>query len=319
MTIREDQPPAGLRAHTSGQANVTSGVPGPYGGPGQQQLSCPATSTCYVPGLLDQAGARAIADGLNIELSFDVVLSTFGVMFAPDQDRAASSPGRNHCSPTEATDFCNKIGTEQMRVKQRSGRPVRRILAIASSTLAAICATSRSSAPLARSRSGDAMLVAGSSPSMTDEVWRLSGGAVAGRWRRTGGCCASSCGLMRKWLAREAGQSADPAFRPEAFGNLNGIASVLAPPCGFVPTPMKRPMMQPAERHCELVAHPPAEGGGLRKADVVGIRRVPTAKQAPLRGDELEVPTIAVAARFAEGQQALVDRGPVIRLTRFRG
>lgn len=60
------------------------------------------TGVDYVPALLARAGSRATADGLPIELregdaealpfpdgAFDVVLSTFGVMFAPDQDRAA--------------------------------------------------------------------------------------------------------------------------------------------------------------------------------------------------------------------------------------
>jgi ubiquinone/menaquinone biosynthesis C-methylase UbiE len=57
----------------------------------------------YVPELLARARARAAADGLEAEFreadaealpfedaSFDVVLSTFGVMFTPDQARAAS-------------------------------------------------------------------------------------------------------------------------------------------------------------------------------------------------------------------------------------
>jgi SAM-dependent methyltransferase len=61
------------------------------------------TSTDYVPELLDQGRRRADADGLSIDFrvadaealpfedgSFDVVVSTFGVMFAPDQQRAAS-------------------------------------------------------------------------------------------------------------------------------------------------------------------------------------------------------------------------------------
>jgi SAM-dependent methyltransferase len=61
------------------------------------------TSTDYVPELLEQGRRRAEADGLDIEFqvadaedlpfaddSFDVVLSTFGVMFAPDQERTAS-------------------------------------------------------------------------------------------------------------------------------------------------------------------------------------------------------------------------------------
>ena len=60
------------------------------------------TGVDYVPALLARAGSRASADGLPIELregdaealpfpdgAFDVVLSTFGVMFAPDQERAA--------------------------------------------------------------------------------------------------------------------------------------------------------------------------------------------------------------------------------------
>jgi ubiquinone/menaquinone biosynthesis C-methylase UbiE len=61
------------------------------------------TSTDYVPALLEQGRRRAEADGLPItfqvadaealpfpDASFDVALSTFGVMFAANQDRAAS-------------------------------------------------------------------------------------------------------------------------------------------------------------------------------------------------------------------------------------
>jgi ubiquinone/menaquinone biosynthesis C-methylase UbiE len=64
---------------------------------------CDVVATDYVGALLDRARARAIAEGLQIEFheadaealpfaegSFDVVLSTFGAMFAPDQEKAAS-------------------------------------------------------------------------------------------------------------------------------------------------------------------------------------------------------------------------------------
>src|SRR6478736_6530727 len=64
---------------------------------------CEVTSTDYVPALLERGRARATAEGMSIEFreadaenlpfdnnSFDVVLSTFGVMFTPNQDRAAA-------------------------------------------------------------------------------------------------------------------------------------------------------------------------------------------------------------------------------------
>jgi SAM-dependent methyltransferase len=63
---------------------------------------CDVTSTDYVQELLDRARERANAERLSIKFqiadaealpfedgSFDYVVSTFGVMFAPDQERAA--------------------------------------------------------------------------------------------------------------------------------------------------------------------------------------------------------------------------------------
>ena len=64
---------------------------------------CALTGVDYVPALLDRARQRAQADGLEAtfqeadaenlpfpDASFDVVLSTCGAMFAPDQERTAS-------------------------------------------------------------------------------------------------------------------------------------------------------------------------------------------------------------------------------------
>jgi ubiquinone/menaquinone biosynthesis C-methylase UbiE len=63
---------------------------------------CHVTGLDYVPALLRRAGDRARAEGLELALiegdaehlpfeaaSFDAAVSTFGVMFAPDQERAA--------------------------------------------------------------------------------------------------------------------------------------------------------------------------------------------------------------------------------------
>jgi ubiquinone/menaquinone biosynthesis C-methylase UbiE len=64
---------------------------------------CDVTSTDYVGSLLEQGRARALAEGHSVtfkeadaeklpfaDASFDVVLSTFGVMFTPDQEQAAA-------------------------------------------------------------------------------------------------------------------------------------------------------------------------------------------------------------------------------------
>jgi SAM-dependent methyltransferase len=69
------------------------------------------TCTDYVPALLEQARARAQGERLTLEIrqadaealpfpdaSFDVVLSTFGVMFTPDQEKAAAEL-RRVCRP----------------------------------------------------------------------------------------------------------------------------------------------------------------------------------------------------------------------------
>jgi ubiquinone/menaquinone biosynthesis C-methylase UbiE len=68
---------------------------------------CDVTSTDYVPALLERGRERAAAERLTItfreadaealpfpDASFDVVVSTFGVMFTPNQDKAAAELAR---------------------------------------------------------------------------------------------------------------------------------------------------------------------------------------------------------------------------------
>ena len=72
---------------------------------------CDVTSTDYVSSLLDAGRRRAEAEGYDIQFqqadaenlpfpdaSFDAVLSTFGVMFTPDQEKAAAEMARV-CKP----------------------------------------------------------------------------------------------------------------------------------------------------------------------------------------------------------------------------
>jgi ubiquinone/menaquinone biosynthesis C-methylase UbiE len=68
---------------------------------------CEVVSTDYVGSLLERGRARASAEGLDVRFeqadaealpyadgSFDAVLSTFGVMFTPDQEKAAAELAR---------------------------------------------------------------------------------------------------------------------------------------------------------------------------------------------------------------------------------
>lgn len=72
---------------------------------------CEVVSTDYVPALLERGQSRASAEALQVRFeqadaenlpytdhSFDVVMSTFGVMFTPDQDKAAAEMARA-CKP----------------------------------------------------------------------------------------------------------------------------------------------------------------------------------------------------------------------------
>jgi SAM-dependent methyltransferase len=67
------------------------------------RCECDVVGIDYVPSLLERASLRALAEGLDIDFieadaealpfadaSFDAVLSVVGVMFAPDQERAAA-------------------------------------------------------------------------------------------------------------------------------------------------------------------------------------------------------------------------------------
>jgi ubiquinone/menaquinone biosynthesis C-methylase UbiE len=80
---------------------------------------CKVTSTDYVSTLLDRGAKRADAEGLHVDFqvadaealpfadaTFDVVLSTFGVMFSPDQPRAAREMARV-CKPSGRIGLAN--------------------------------------------------------------------------------------------------------------------------------------------------------------------------------------------------------------------
>ena len=70
---------------------------------------------------------------------------------------------------------------------------------------------------------------------------------------------------------------------------------------------MQLPVVSPAERHGELVAHLHADGAGLGKPQVVRIAGLPAADQAGLSGDEVEVRPVADPFGLGKRQRAFVD------------
>jgi hypothetical protein len=88
-------------------------------------------------------------------------------------------------------------------------------------------------------------------------------------------------------------------------------------------------MVGPAQWDCIFIADTPPEGARLGEPQMVGVRGPSAANQARLGRHEPEVRTIAVSARFAECEGALVDlpchrivdpsRGPQLLRQIFRG
>jgi hypothetical protein len=76
---------------------------------------------------------------------------------------------------------------------------------------------------------------------------------------------------------------------------------MLAPPCGLVTVAVNLAVMSTAERDGEFVADLAPECAMLGKANVVRICGLPSADQAGLHRDELQVVLVAKAARLGEG------------------
>jgi hypothetical protein len=70
---------------------------------------------------------------------------------------------------------------------------------------------------------------------------------------------------------------------------------------------MEGTVMGAAKRNGELVADPAAQRAQLQKSQMMGVRRQASAHKTWLRGYELQVLGITVAARFAQRENAFVD------------
>ena len=89
-------------------------------------------------------------------------------------------------------------------------------------------------------------------------------------------------------------------LEPQLSSPSKGIKTGLRPPRPLVAGAMNLTMMASTERDGELVADLAAECPVLRKAQVMGIRRLATTDQARVLGDKLNVRAVAGAARLRQ-------------------
>ena len=99
----------------------------------------------------------------------------------------------------------------------------------------------------------------------------------------------------------------EPGMLPQPVRNRHCVDAGGRPPRRLVAMPVKGTMMGAAERDRELIADPSTQSLGLHESQVMGVARLPPAKKAGLQRHELQMGTIAIAARLAQGKRAFVD------------
>jgi hypothetical protein len=99
----------------------------------------------------------------------------------------------------------------------------------------------------------------------------------------------------------------EPGVLPQPLSNRHRVDAGGPPPIDLVAVPVNRAMVGAAEGHRELIADPAPEGLRLLEPEMMSVGRLPTAEEAWLRGHELQMGAIAVAAGFAERKGAFLD------------
>jgi hypothetical protein len=117
------------------------------------------------------------------------------------------------------------------------------------------------------------------------------------------------CGCTRKPRAVGAmsRRRVEARLLPQFSGHSDRIKLDGSPPCRFIAPGVEETVVGAAQGNRKLVADPPAQCPRLCKSQMVGVGRPAPAQQARLRCHELQVRTIAIAARFAQREGAFID------------
>jgi hypothetical protein len=103
------------------------------------------------------------------------------------------------------------------------------------------------------------------------------------------------------------GSTVNTGLVPEPLRNSDRVDIHRRPPCRLVASPMEGTMVGAAKRDGKLITDPTAQSARLHEPQVMRVRRAPSAHEAGLRGNDLEVRTVAVTAGLAQRERALVD------------
>jgi hypothetical protein len=119
-------------------------------------------------------------------------------------------------------------------------------------------------------------------------------------------------GVATQSCRKDGGQFLSPSFdtprrNPEHPRRRDGIDSPPPPPGDFVSEAMVVPVVGSAQRYRELVADLAPHGAGLSEPQMVRVSGASPAYKTGLRCHELEVSLVAMAARLADGEFALLD------------
>jgi hypothetical protein len=110
-------------------------------------------------------------------------------------------------------------------------------------------------------------------------------------------------------------------FEPQHAGHAGRIDPDIPPPCRFIAASMDLAMVPSAQRDSELIADLAFQRAALGKAQVMSIRRLPSANQARLPGNISNVISVTNSARLRQRQHALMNSpGPrsLVRPTPLR-
>jgi hypothetical protein len=103
------------------------------------------------------------------------------------------------------------------------------------------------------------------------------------------------------------GATENAGLVPQPLRNNDRVEVHRHPPCRLIASPMEGTMMGAAKWNRKLVADPTPQGARLHEPQVMRVRRAPSAHKAGLPSNELEMRTVAVAARFTQWECTFVD------------